>query len=502
MSKKVKIILGIMTLAVAILAGNRVVGTHAASGATIYEGVFIGKTDVSGMTLLEAEDAAKAIADTILTTPITLNCEGKTVEVMPEVIGLTWLNKDVADEAIELGRCGNLIKRYKDQKDLKESSVEFKLIFAVDEELLRTFLTEKEKKFNVEAIDNGLTFDGSNFTFVEGQAGVALVIEDSIGEITGLYEEGILEPVTEIKLVSEIDEPRGTREELSRIKDVLASFHTDYSSSAAGRCANVANATSLINGTVVYPGEVFSVHDTISPITIENGYEMAGAYENGTVVEAVGGGVCQVSSTLYNTVIRAELEVVERSPHSMIVTYVQPSQDAAIAGDYKDFKFRNNSDAPIYIQGYTRNKQCYFVIYGEETRDPNRKVTFESEIESEEHPDPVFNTVNEPIGYVNKVQGVHTGYKCVLYKVVTINGKQISREVFNRSKYKPSAAIYEIGIKSDYPEAIKAIKEAIASGDIEKIKAAAGYWSDEAIKKRQNPDPEPGDDEGDDDDEE
>ena len=92
--------------------------------------------------------------------------------------------------------------------------------------------------------------------------------------------------------------------------------------------------------------------------------------------EAVGGGVCQVSSTLYNAAIRAELEVVERSPHSMIVTYVQPSMDAAIAGDYKDFKFRNNTDAPIDIQGYTKNRKCYFVIYGEETRDPNRKVTF------------------------------------------------------------------------------------------------------------------------------
>lgn len=499
MSKKLRCILGLMIAVAAVFAGTSVLRTHAANNVTIYEGVFIGKTDVSGMTLLEAEDVAKALADTILSTPITLNCEGKTVDVMPEVIGLKWANKDVAEEALELGRCGNLIKRYKDQKDLKQSSIEFKLSFDVDEELLREFFTEKEKKFNVEAVDNGLTFDGTDFTFVEGQAGVALVIEDSITEVTRIFEEGISEPLSEIALISEIDEPRGTREELGRIKDQLASFHTDYSSSAAGRCANVANATSLINGSIVYPGEVFSVHDTISPISEDNGYELAGAYENGTVVESVGGGVCQVSSTLYNAVIRAELEVVQRSPHSMIVTYVQPSQDAAIAGDYKDFKFRNNTDAPIYIQGYTRNKQCYFVIYGEETRDPNRKISFETEIESEEHPDPVFKMVDQPIGYVNKLQGEHAGFKCVLYKVITVNGKLVSRDVFNRSTYNPSSAIYEIGISSSYPEAVKAIKEAIATGDIEKIKNAAGYWSDEAIKKRQEqepePDPDPEDDE-------
>lgn len=494
MSKKLGVVLGIIVCLAAIAVAMPSLASKAADNETIYEGVFIGKTDVGGMTLLEAEDAAKAIADSVLSTPVTLNCEGKTVDVLPEVIGLKWVNTDIAEEALELGRCGNLIKRYKDQKDLKQSAVEFKLIFTLDEELLRGLLTEKEKKFNVEAIDNGLTFDGTTFTFVEGQAGVMVVIEDSIKEIERIYEEGIVEPIAEIALVSQIDEPRGTREELGRIKDVLGSFNTDYSSSASGRAGNVANATSLINGTVVYPGEVFSVHDTISPITEENGYQLAGAYENGTVVEAVGGGVCQVSSTLYNAAIRAELEVVERSPHSMIVTYVQPSMDAAIAGDYKDFKFRNNTDAPIYIQGYTKNRKCYFVIYGEETRDPNRKVTFESEVESEEIPEPQFKMVEQPIGFINKVQGVHQGSKCVLYKIITVNGQVISKEVFNRSTYKASPAIYEIGVSSSYPEAVKAIKDAIATGDIEKIKTAASYWSDEAIKKREHPDDEPDDD--------
>ena len=178
----------------------------------------------------------------------------------------------------------------------------------------------------------------------------------------------------------------------------------------------------------------------------------------------------------------------------MIVTYVQPSMDAAIAGDYKDFKFRNNTDAPIYIQGYTKNRKCYFVIYGEETRDPNRKVTFESEVESEEIPEPQFKMVEQPIGFINKVQGVHQGSKCVLYKIITVNGQVISKEVFNRSTYKASPAIYEIGVSSSHPEAVKAIKDAIATGDIEKIKTAASYWSDEAIKKREHPDDEPDDD--------
>ena len=92
-----------------------------------------------------------------------------------------------------------------------------------------------------------------------------------------------------------------------------------------------------------------------------------GVIETG-YVQSYGGGVCQVSTTLYNAVLKAELEVTQRSNHSMIVTYVKPSMDAAIAGDYKDLKFVNNLDAPIYIEGYTVGKDIYFNIYGQETR--------------------------------------------------------------------------------------------------------------------------------------
>lgn len=103
---------------------------------------------------------------------------------------------------------------------------------------------------------------------------------------------------------------------------------------------NVRNGASKINGSIIYPGEEFSVHDAVVPFNAENGYELAGSYENGTTVETYGGGICQVSTTLYNAVIRAELEITERSAHSMIVSYVEPSMDAAISGEYKDLKFR------------------------------------------------------------------------------------------------------------------------------------------------------------------
>lgn len=155
---------------------------------------------------------------------------------------------------------------------------------------------------------------------------------------------------------------------------MLGTFTTSYSTSGANRSGNVKNGCSKINGTLLYPGDSFSAYETVSPFTEANGYYMAGSYSNGMVVESLGGGICQVSTTLYNAVLLAELDVTERFNHSMIVNYVDPSADAAISGTAKDLKFTNNLDCPVYIEGYTTSdKHITFTVYGQETRPSNRK---------------------------------------------------------------------------------------------------------------------------------
>ena len=273
---------------------------------------------------------------------------------------------------------------------------------------------------------------------------------------------------------------------MAKVTDLLGSFHTSYGTCGAGRSQNVANGTSKINGSVIYPGEEFSVYETVSPFEAENGYELAGSYENGTTVETYGGGICQVSTTLYNAVIRAELEVTERFNHSMIVSYVDPSADAAIAGTYKDLKFKNNTDAPIYIEGYTAGKVVYFNIFGHETRDSGRQVSFVSETVSTTDPGVQYQAApDQPIGYIHTVQSAHTGYTAQLWKVVTLNGVEQSREVFNSSTYKASPRIVQIGTASASPEAVAAINAAIGSQDAGAINAAAAQWSNDAIAARQ-----------------
>ena len=246
----------------------------------------------------------------------------------------------------------------------------------------------------------------------------------------------------------------------------------------------------MINGTTVYPGEEFSTYETVSPFSTENGYYMAGSYLNGQVVDSLGGGICQVSTTLYNAVLLAELEVTERHNHSMIVTYVDPSADAAIAeSSGKDFKFVNNTDAPIYIEGYTTDdKQIFFTIYGMETRDSSRQVSYESEVTSRTYPDTevIYTDPAAPIGSIS-VQSAHVGYKANLWKVVTENGQEISREMVNSSSYKMVPRYATVGVATADPNAYNQIMEAVATNNIDHVKGVAAALAATASPPAETP---------------
>ena len=131
---------------------------------------------------------------------------------------------------------------------------------------------------------------------------------------------------------------------------------TAFSTSSSNRINNIEVAAGHLNNLVVMPGQEISVSDTIKPRTTANGYKSAGAYLNGRTVPAIGGGICQVSSTVYNAVKNAGLTVLERHPHSMPVHYLPLGLDAAISAGSKDLRFRNDYSAPVILQAYTEGK--------------------------------------------------------------------------------------------------------------------------------------------------
>ena len=276
----------------------------------------------------------------------------------------------------------------------------------------------------------------------------------------------------EVELKLDTEEPTIKKADLESLQDELGSYTTN--AGWGERVQNIRRATELINGTVVMPGEEFSVEQATLPYTEENGYVAGSAYENGQIVESIGGGLCQVSTTLYNAVLYAELEVTQRAPHSMSVSYVEPSRDAMIAEGISDFKFVNNYDTPILIEGYIDgNNQLGFYIYGKDTRAAGHSVKFESEtLETTEYTKKYVEDTESAIGSQETEGAGMDGSTARLWKVTYENGEEVSREVINNSTYQTSDVTVKVGTKSDNAEATKLVEEAIATQDQEKINAA------------------------------
>ena len=288
---------------------------------------------------------------------------------------------------------------------------------------------------------------------VKRKAGKFVVIKEKTGYTLNMNETfaNFKKAVEAGKHQFELDvvkkKAKYTSKDMAEIKDVLGTYTTEYGGSPYGRKVNVANGASKINGSMVYPGETLSVYKTVSPFTKENGYALAGSYENGQTVQTYGGGICQVSTTLYNAVIRAELKIVERFPHSMTVHYVPRSADAAIAGTHKDMKFKNTFDTPIYIEGKANGSTITFTVYGKK-KDPKRTVEFLSEttqVKESSESTVSDNTLAEGQKVLESYG--HTGYSARLWKIVKINGKQVSKKVFNTSTYMSTPTVYRVGTK-------------------------------------------------------
>lgn len=494
-----KCIIGSLAVVGLLTAGFAINQAYAEAkqGDKILDNIYIGEVAVGGMSGDEAKQAVDAYVDEVKNTKFTLSVNDKSITATAGQLGVEWENTGVVEEAVMIGKSGSLITRYKDKKDLEHEPKKLELTFGTDEADIKKYLTANAKKVNQEAVDGGLVRENGSFTITGGKEGIAVNVEQSAKTIASYISDEWDTKEASIALSADVVQPRGSKEQLSKVKDVLGTFSTDYSSSSSGRAMNVSNGCSLINGTLLYPGDVFSVYETVSPFDAEHGYALAGSYENGTVVETYGGGICQVSTTLYNAVIRAELKITERYAHSMIVNYVKPSMDAAIAGTIKDLKFENNTDAPIYIEGVTGGGVITFTVYGEETRSPNREVIFESEIVSENNPSTqIQGSASYNVGYVSVQQSAHVGKVARLWKIVKENGEEKSREEFNNSNYRASPKIIVVGTNTSSAEARAYIQNAIASQNEGAIYAAAQTAATIAARPvQEEPDPENPDEE-------
>ena len=227
--------------------------------------------------------------------------------------------------------------------------------------------------------------------------------------------------------------------------NLLASFSTSYATSNSNRSTNIALATAKIDGKVLMPGETFSYNQTVGQRTAQSGFKEAGVYVNGGVSTGIGGGICQVSSTLYNAVLRANLEIVDRTNHQFQVGYVPIGTDATVSWGSPDFKFKNSRSYPVKISATTSGKNIYIKIFG-----LHESTEYDVEIVSYKTATIAYSTTYTKdsslgAGKTKVVQAGSNGAKSETYRILKLNGAVVSKTLLSKDTYSPHNQIIAQG---------------------------------------------------------
>ena len=284
--------------------------------------------------------------------------------------------------------------------------------------------------------------EGEDFELVSGENGV----DFDLGEAKKLYSETERGESMTVQLV--ITEPEIKLEDLSDklFENLISSYVSKYNTSIKNRVSNLQIATSKCNDVVLYPGDVFSLNDVLGKRTVENGYRVAESYDNGKAEQVVGEGVNQVSSALYNAILKADLKVEERTANKICVEYVEPSMDA-IVNDSADLKFVNNRKYPIKIVATCQNGAITISIYGIQDKD-EKTLEIETKIlETVDYKTQNQNDSSLAKGTTKVIQKPFKGYTSEVYKVYYSEGKEVSRELISKDTYEPVDEIIKVGTK-------------------------------------------------------
>ena len=460
---------------IAFMMKHEAVTVRAEAEATIPAGVYIEDMNMAGMTKAQARAAIESYVYKVLEDDTLLRFQYEDVaEHQPSgaVLGGQWSNQEVLDEVMLLGNVGHVVNRYKARKDLEREPVNYDVEIQFDKDKIASYIESNFAQYDQEVKDWSLTRKANAFTIVEGATGYEVDVEASAKEIFEYLNTEWDRAAVNLPLQIAVVEAKGSREELEQVTDLIGSFTSTFTGATAEKVTNISNGAVLIDGITMYPDEDFSFDAYAAPYTVENGYAMGKSYSGGKLVNDVGGGICQVSSTLYNAVLRAELEVTMRYNHSMIVGYVPISTDATLAETAgKDLRFKNDQDTPIYIESYITPDNLLIVnIYGKETRPSNRTVEYYSETLEVINPGPdVINvSASMPVGEI-QVSSAYTGYKAKLWKIVKVNGVEQSRELVNSSNYRAVARMATVGMQTSDPVVLEQMNAAVATGNIDHV---------------------------------
>ena len=420
-------------------------GFFVSASQKVLPGIEIMGVDLEGLNREQGIQRLTELEKNLRGTRVVLRFQDRRWPLLLDEVGLNLDEEAVINAALSVGRQGSLVRRWQERKELRETGLSISPVIELDRERLAMRVKELTRDITVEPQDAALKINSDDtVSVVPGKDGIGVDINRLEKDIFS-FLLNVKRPEVVLFLVPVAPARSTELVESMGVNGVLASYTTSFDPSKISRVYNINVAARALDELMVGPGEEISFNKVVGPRSSEAGYKTAPVIINNEFVDGLGGGVCQVSTTLYNSVLLANLEIVERTNHSLPISYVPVGRDATVVYDAIDFKFRNNTGNYLYIKTYVYSNHITVKICGNTAY--KRDVIINSWMGQEET-DPRVVYENDPTlpkgEQVVKQEG-SKGFKAYAERVVMLNGVVEKREMLPASDYSPLNKIILLG---------------------------------------------------------
>ncbi len=435
--KKVGIILAVSFMLIAISATLYL--NSLTQDNFIYPGISVDGVDISGFTV---EQARAVLQERVKLSNVSFICNEKKWEYNLGDLGFEYDYDKSIQEAFAIGRSGNVLEdwitifrlNHNNNIDLKLSRNDNYESFGEIFSTIRSEVDSQAMDASVSIVDSE---HGGGIFITPEKDGYEVDIESLknilLKELADKKEDVI------IKVPVKVTHANVKKEQLSSINGIIGEFTTTFNANVAGRSSNIKLASSKVDSVLVMPGQEFSFNNATGAISIAAGYKNAPVIVKGELQEGIGGGVCQVSTTLYNSVLYAGLDVLQRRSHSIPSTYVAIGRDAAVSYGALDLVFKNPHDYPVYIKAFVTGNKVTARVYGDTTKHINKTLSSEV-VERIPRQVKYVNDPSLPLGKEVVDDPGRDGVKSVTYE--SINGQT---NVVSRDHYPARAKVVRVG---------------------------------------------------------
>ena len=476
----------------------------------IVKGIYIENVDVSNITEEEAKSILTELSDKTKQNEILFKYKEIETPITYEALEVNFDIDSAIKEAYSLGRSGNIFQNNFEILKTWINGKKIKLNFNIDEDVIKQ-VCENINNTSVDAVvEPSYYVENEKLIITSGKKGIkvkedellqtirdtikingdsSVIIDVKVDEVepsaidlekirSEIYKEVkdayyttnpftiypevngvdfdienaktiISEPKEQYEIPLIITKAEKTVQEIGTeaFPDLLATFSTKYNAGDTNRTTNLKLSAGKINGTVLLPGDEFSYNKIVGERTIQPGYKMAATFSGGKVVDGLGGGICQISSTLYDAVVMANLDVTVRRNHQFVTSYLPGGKDATVVWGSQDFKFVNSRKYPVRITATVSGGVATVQVWG-----VKEEVEYDITIETKKTATIPYTTqyVKDstlPKGTQKVVQNGNNGSKYEAYKVMRLNGEVVSRTLLSKDTYNAKNKIVKIGTK-------------------------------------------------------